>query len=146
VGEEQAIGYFTDGCREGTLLKHKLHRAEPKTMADFMAIADKYASADSTARVQYVEPALVGGQSQLAAGQGGHHNHDRHSKRKHERRDNKYGSQQVVIVQGSPGAMGGSQKHKGDKFSKDKYTIEVMLDQPCKFHSVSGKPAAHTTR
>jgi hypothetical protein len=42
--------------------------------------------------------------------------------------------------------MGGSQKCKGDKFSKDKYTIEVMLDQPCKFHSVSGKPAAHTTR
>jgi hypothetical protein len=51
VGEEQAIGYFTDGCREGTLLKHKLHRAEPKTMADFMAIADKYASANSAARV-----------------------------------------------------------------------------------------------
>jgi hypothetical protein len=63
VGEEQAIGYFTDGCREGTLLKHKLHRAEPKTMADFMAIADKYASADSAARVQYVEPAPAGGQT-----------------------------------------------------------------------------------
>jgi hypothetical protein len=42
--------------------------------------------------------------------------------------------------------MGGSQKCKGDKFSKDKYTIEVMLDQPCKFHSVSSKSAAHTTR
>jgi hypothetical protein len=39
--------------------------------------------------------------------------------------------------------MGGSQKRKGDKFSKDKYTIEVMLDQPCKFHSVSGKPGAY---
>jgi hypothetical protein len=51
VGEEQAIGYFTDGCREGTLLKHKLHRAEPKSMVDFMAIADKYASTDSAARV-----------------------------------------------------------------------------------------------
>jgi hypothetical protein len=51
VGEKQAIGYFTDGCREGTLMKHKLHRAEPKTMAEFMAIADKYASANSTARV-----------------------------------------------------------------------------------------------
>jgi hypothetical protein len=50
VGEEQAIGYFTDGCREETLLKHKLHRTEPKTMADFMAIADKYASADSATR------------------------------------------------------------------------------------------------
>jgi hypothetical protein len=52
----------------------------------------------------------------------------------------------VAAVQGSPGATGGSQKHKGDQFSKDKYTIEVMLDQPYKFHSVSGKPAAHTTR
>jgi hypothetical protein len=114
-------------------------------MADFMAIADKYASADSAARVQYVEPAPAGGQSQPAAGQGGHHNRDRHGKRKDERRDNKYGSQQVAAVQASPGAMGGSQKRREDKFSKDKYTIEVMLDQPCKFHSVSGKPAAHTT-
>jgi hypothetical protein len=51
VGEEQAIGYFIEGCREGTLMKHKLHRAEPKTMAKFMAIADNYASADSAARV-----------------------------------------------------------------------------------------------
>jgi hypothetical protein len=146
VGEEQAIGYFTDGCREGTLLKHKLHRTEPKTMADFMAIADKYASADSTARVQYIEPVPAGGQSQPTSGQGGHHNRDRHGKRKDERHDNKYGSRKAAAVQGSPGAMGGSQKCKGDKFSKDKYTIEVMLDQPCKFHSVSGKPAAHTTR
>jgi hypothetical protein len=60
VGEEQAIGCFTDGCREGTLLKHKLHRTKPKTMANFMAIANKYASADSAARVQYIEPALAG--------------------------------------------------------------------------------------
>jgi hypothetical protein len=146
VGKEQAIGYFTDGCREGTLLKHKLHRVEPKSMADFMAIADKYASADSAARVQYIEPVLAGGQSQPTASQGGHHNHDRHGKRKDECCDNKYGSQQVAAVQGSPGAMGRSQKCKGGKFSKDKYTIEVMLDQPYKFHSVLGKPAVHTTR
>jgi hypothetical protein len=52
----------------------------------------------------------------------------------------------VAAVQESPGATGGSQKRKGDKFNKDKYTIEVMLDQPYKFHSVSGKPAGHTTR
>jgi hypothetical protein len=51
VGQEQAIGYFTDRCREGALLKRKLHRAEPKSMADFMVIADKYASIDSAARV-----------------------------------------------------------------------------------------------
>jgi hypothetical protein len=32
-------------------MKHKLNRAEPKTMTEFMAIVDKYASADSAARV-----------------------------------------------------------------------------------------------
>jgi hypothetical protein len=146
VCEEQAIGYFTDGCREGSLMKHKLNRAEPKTMAKFMAIADKYASADSAARVQFAESGPAAGQSQPASNQGGHHNRDRHGKRKDELHDKKYSSKQVAIVQGSPGAMGGSQKRKGDKFNKDKYTIEVMLDQPCKFHSVSGKPVGHTTR
>jgi hypothetical protein len=63
VGEEQAIGYFTDGWREGTPMKHKLHRAEPRTMAKFMAIADKYTSADSAARVQYTESDTAAGQS-----------------------------------------------------------------------------------
>jgi hypothetical protein len=52
----------------------------------------------------------------------------------------------VAAIQGSPGSTSGSQKRKGDKFNKDKYTIEVMLDQPCKFHSVLGKPAGHTNR
>jgi hypothetical protein len=81
-------------------------------MADFMAIADKYGFADSAARVQCVEPALDGDQSQPVASQGGHHNRDRHGKMKDERRDNKYGSQQVAAIQGSPGAMRGSQKRK----------------------------------
>jgi hypothetical protein len=83
---------------EGTLMKHKLHRAEPKTIK-FMAIADKYASADSAARVQFAESGPAVGQSQPAPGQGGHHNHDRHGKRKDERHDNKYDSKQVVALQ-----------------------------------------------
>ena len=29
------------------MLKHKLMRSEPRTMAELMAIADKYATADS---------------------------------------------------------------------------------------------------
>jgi hypothetical protein len=146
VGEEQAIRYFTDGCRDGTLMKHKLNRAEPKTMTEFMAIADKYATADSATRVQFAETGPTAGQSQPASGQSGHYNRDRHSKRKDERHDNKYGSKQVAAVQGSPRATGDSQRRKGDKFNKDNYTIGIMLDQPCKFHSVSGKPASHTTR
>jgi hypothetical protein len=43
-------------------------------------------------------------------------------------------------------ATGGSQRRKGDKFNKDKYTIEMMLEKPCKFHNISGKPANHTMR
>jgi hypothetical protein len=52
----------------------------------------------------------------------------------------------VAAVQGSPGATGGSQRCKGDKSNKDKYNINMMLNQPCKFHYVSGKPANHLTR
>jgi hypothetical protein len=51
-------------------MKHKINKAEPKTMAEFMAIADKYASADSAARVQFAESGPAIGQSQPASGQG----------------------------------------------------------------------------
>jgi hypothetical protein len=98
VGEEQAIGYFTDGCRDGTLMKHKLNRTEPKTMTEFMVIADKYATADFAARVQFAEAMPAAGQSQPISGQSSHHNRDCHSKRKDERHDNKYGSKQVATV------------------------------------------------
>jgi hypothetical protein len=47
VHEVQAIQYFTHGCRDGTLLKHKLMRSEPTTMAELMATAEKYATADA---------------------------------------------------------------------------------------------------
>jgi hypothetical protein len=66
-------------------MKHKINRVKPKTMAEFIVIADKYASADSAARVQFVESGPAAGQSQLASNQGGHHNCDRHGKRKDER-------------------------------------------------------------
>jgi hypothetical protein len=111
-------------------MKHKLNRAEPKTMNKSMAIVDKYEMADSAARVQFAEARPATGQSQPASGLGGHHKRNRHSKRKDERHGNRYGSKQVAAVQGSPWATGGSQRRKGDKFNKDKYTIEMMMDQP----------------
>ena len=40
VHEVQAIQYFISGCRDGTLLKHKLLRSEPATMATLMMTAD----------------------------------------------------------------------------------------------------------
>jgi hypothetical protein len=54
VHEVQAIQYFVSGCRDGTLLKHKLLRSEPTTMAALMVIADKYANADSAMKIQVV--------------------------------------------------------------------------------------------
>jgi hypothetical protein len=78
--------------------------------------------------VQFAEAGPAAGQSQPASGQGGHHNRDRHGKRKDKRHDKKYGSKWVVAVQGSPWAMGGSHRRKSDKFNKDKYTIKVMLE------------------
>ncbi|KAE8794648.1 endoglucanase 3 [Hordeum vulgare] len=47
----QAIQYFIDGCRDGTLLKHKLMCSKPTSLAVLMAKADKYATADSMMRV-----------------------------------------------------------------------------------------------
>ncbi|KAE8810363.1 endoglucanase 3 [Hordeum vulgare] len=47
-----AIQYFIGGCRDGTLVKHKLMCSEPTSLAVLMAKADKYATADSAMRVK----------------------------------------------------------------------------------------------
>ena len=50
--EVQAIEYFTAGCREGTLLKHKLLCDEPTTLDELLDIVDKYATADSSMKAE----------------------------------------------------------------------------------------------
>ena len=47
IPEFQAVQYFVQGCQEQTLLKHRLLRKRPQTMAHLMAIADEYATADA---------------------------------------------------------------------------------------------------
>ena len=51
VHEIQAVGFFINGCRDSTMLKHRLLLDDPQTMAELMAIADKYATVDSAMRV-----------------------------------------------------------------------------------------------
>ncbi|XP_020154640.1 uncharacterized protein [Aegilops tauschii subsp. strangulata] len=55
--EVQAIECFTAGCREGTLLKHRLLCDEPATLDELLIIADKYATANSSmkAEIQVVD-------------------------------------------------------------------------------------------
>ena len=48
VHKVQAIEYFTAGCREGTLLKHKLLCDKPATLDKLLIIEDKYATANSS--------------------------------------------------------------------------------------------------
>ncbi|SPT20585.1 unnamed protein product [Triticum aestivum] len=50
--EVQAFKYFTAGCREGTLLKHKLLYDKPETLDELLVIADKYATADSSMKTE----------------------------------------------------------------------------------------------
>ena len=52
VHKVQAIEYFTAGCREGTLLKHKLLCDEPKTLDELLITADKYATANSSMKAE----------------------------------------------------------------------------------------------
>jgi hypothetical protein len=47
----------------------------------------------------------------------------------------------VAVNQGGPRAACGGQRRK-----EDKYTLEVALDQPCKFHSSPSRLAMHTMR
>ena len=47
VHKVQAVQYFIDGCLDGTLVKHRLVCDEPKTLAELLVVADKYATADS---------------------------------------------------------------------------------------------------
>ena len=51
VHEVQANEYFTTGCREGTLLKHKLLCDEPETLDELLIIADKIGRASCRERV-----------------------------------------------------------------------------------------------
>ncbi|KAE8813466.1 Endoglucanase 3 [Hordeum vulgare] len=47
--------YFINGCRDDTLVKHKLMRWEPSTLVQLVAVIDKYAVAESSMKL----PVLV---------------------------------------------------------------------------------------
>jgi hypothetical protein len=49
-------------------------------------------------------------------------------------------SKRAAADQGGSGAAGSGQGRK-----EGKYTLDVALDQPCKFHSTPGREATHST-
>lgn len=54
VHEVQAIQYFIDDYRDGTLLKHKLMCSEPTSLVVLMAKADKYATANYIKKIRHL--------------------------------------------------------------------------------------------
>ena len=88
------------------MLKHKLSRADPQTMAQVMAIADKYATVDAamkrSVRVDDQGQIIVDVAVDRRQPEGNGHNsrrHDnRHGNKKDDQPDNQYGSRQVAAV------------------------------------------------
>ncbi|KAK1648016.1 hypothetical protein QYE76_065821 [Lolium multiflorum] len=148
VHEIQAVGFFMAGCRQNTMLWHKLRRSEPKTMAALMAIADKYALAEGTSSTPAeISPAPSRRDNNKPA-EGGHHGSRRDNyrgKRHSDQPDRRYGSAHVAAVSDHAAAGGSRRQKQTDRPWKPKYTFEQMLDSPCKYHS--GKnPSNHSTR
>jgi hypothetical protein len=105
VVEQQAIMWFAQGCRHGTMLWQKLQREMPTTLAKTIKIADSYALGDP------LQPTLASqgqGQSQRnnnnAGGSGQFYRPDNRNKRRDERPDYRYGLSQVAAVEEEQGA------------------------------------------
>src|SRR3954468_20109177 len=140
----------------------------PTTLAETIRIADSYALGDPT------QPELMSAdhrehQDQYARdATGSSRRNEFRSRRREERPDDRYASNQVAAVVQDQPSHGNSQRQKNSPQEwtprnegkrqwtpeqkkqwqeRPKYTFESMLDQPCKFHTPNpAKPANHTTR
>src|ERR1041385_4204236 len=93
VHEIQAIQYFTDGCLDGSLLKHKLLRKEITSLADLMRIDNSFAASDAAIRpIKLSSSAFIQGQpsgkQQQSAKESGPNGPNRHERREIQRNNN----------------------------------------------------------
>ena len=148
VHEVQAIEYFTAGCREGTLLKHRLLCDAPATLGELLIIADKYATADSSMKSElHVDASgkVLPPAPRTPAGDNGRRQQQNDNKRKAPQPAST--SRQVAAGEDQqPGGQPGPKHQKGGKPAwLPAFSYEQTLDAPCKFHS-GAKPSNHTTR
>ncbi|KAE8816959.1 endoglucanase 3 [Hordeum vulgare] len=144
-----AIQYYIDGCRDGTLLKHKLMCTEPTSLAVLMAKADKYATADSAMRVKVtasdkVVPTLASPKPD-GDNRGGQNNY----KCKADQMDPRSNSKLVASMEGETSAPQADPPRKRPNRSNTnwlpKQSFEQLLDAPFKIHS-GAQPSSHTLR
>ncbi|KAE8772601.1 Endoglucanase 3 [Hordeum vulgare] len=145
VHEVQDIQYFIEGCRDGTLLKHKIICSETANLAELMAKAEIYATDDSTMQIKVTATGKAATVGYAAAGcrQLGQQN----NKLKSDQLDPEYTRKQVATMkEEKPAAEATSQRQRDDKGAwQPKLTFEEMLDAPCKMHT-GAKPATHMLR
>ena len=144
----QSIEYFIVGCREGTLLKHKLLCDEPETLDELLIIADKYATADSSMKeeIQISTTGKVAPQApRTPVADAGRRQQQGDNKRKAPQPASS--SRQVATVEAQqPEEQPPPKRQKGGKPNwLPAFSYEQTLDGPCKFHS-GAKPSNHTTR
>jgi hypothetical protein len=110
VVETQAIMWFAQGCRPGTMLWQRLQRDMPATLAETIKIADSYALGDP---MQPTLASLGQGQSQRnnsgAGTSGPFYRPDNQNKRRDDMPDYQYGSSQVAAVEQEQAGAGSSQ-------------------------------------
>jgi hypothetical protein len=117
--EQQAIMWFAQGCRHGTMLWQKLQRDMPARLAETIKIADSYALGDP------LQPTLDSqgqGQTQRnnnnAGGSGQFYRPDNRNKRRDDKQDYRYGSSQVAAVEEEQGGTGSSQRLRYENYQQ----------------------------
>jgi hypothetical protein len=130
---------------------------EPDTLAELMAVADKYATTDSAMRLKIMvdadgKPVPVQPATPKPAGEANqrrqdNNNNNNNNKRKAEQPAPRYNNQQVAVVaEEQPAEQGSIKRQRTGKMAwQPKFSFEQMLDAPCKHHS-SAKPSTHTLR
>jgi hypothetical protein len=119
VVESQAIMWFAQGCRHGTMLWQKLQREMLATLAETIKIADSYALGDLT------QPTLSSsrqGQSQQnnsgAGASGQFYRLDNRNKRRDDRPNYWYRSSQVAAVEQEQAGTGSSQRPRYEGYQQ----------------------------
>ena len=168
VIESQAITWFAQGCRHGTMLWQRFQREMPATLAETIKIADMYALGDPThPMLTSVEPSKAYPANDGVRSYRRNDRQDPGNKRREDRPDYRYGSNKVAAVDQNQPDAGNSQRQKssgtqwGQKQDDKKqwsdqkkpwedrprFTSEMMMDGPCSYHTPHpSKPANHTTR
>ena len=112
VVESQAISWFAQGCRHGTMLWQRLQREMPTTLAETIRIADSYALGDP------LQPMLnLDKPSRKQHGNQGPRRGDRPDygyKRREDQPDYQYSSNQVAAMTQDQPDAGSSQCQKTD--------------------------------